>query len=315
MAGTAEALSSVALNPAGLGDFGRRHVILNGRTSKPMHLASFAGPFSIKSVVAGLATWETDAGRYALTPGRHLILSRGTRYGLTIDGGKPAETFCVFFKDGFVEAALRSITESEARLLDDPAEPAESFALLETIVHDSAQSPGPHLAALHRLVQEGSVGSIGLSGAMQDAALAVVNRSSALTRMSKRLPAARSGTRRELVRRLHQARDFMRSGFGGSLSLAQVAREACLSPFHFHRSFRTCFGETPHQFVIRLRLDRAAARLRRTDSPVTDIALAVGFESPAHFSRAFKTRFGSSPQAYRRRFGVSCRNGFSQRAP
>ena len=277
------------MNPAGGGDFGRRHVILNGRTSKPMHLASFAGPFSIKSVVAGRATWETAAGRYVLTPGRHLILSRGTNYALTIDGGSPVETFCVFFQDGFVEEALRSITEPEARLLDDPADRAESFALLEAI-HDSAHAPGPQLAALHRIVQEGSVGSMGLSGAMQDAALSVVHRSSALTRMSRRLPAARPATRRELVRRLHQARDFMRSGFGGSLSLAEIAREACLSPFHFHRSFRAFFGETPHQFVVRLRLDRAADRLRRTNSSVTDIALAVGFESPAHFSRAFKTR-------------------------
>lgn len=206
--------------------------------------------------------------------------------------------FCVFFQDGFVEGALRSITESEARLLDDPADRAESFALLEAI-HDSAQSPGPQLAALRRLVQEGSVGSIGLSGAMQDAALSVVHRSSALTRMSRRLPAARPGTRRELVRCLHQARDFMRSGLGAPLSLDAIACAACLSPFHFHRSFRAFFGETPHHFVIRLRLQRAADRLRRTNSSVTDVALAVGFESPAHFSRAFKTRFGSSPQAYR----------------
>ena len=121
---------------------------------------------------------------------------------------------------------------------------------------------------------------------MQDAALSVVYRSSALTQMSRRLPATKPATRRELVRRLQHARDFMRSGVGGSLSLAVIAREACLSPFHFHRSFRSCFGETPHQFVVRLRLDRAAARLRRTDSSVTDIAMAVGFETPAHFSRA-----------------------------
>jgi len=67
--------------------------------------------------------------------------------------------------------------------------------------------------------------------------------------------------------------------------------------------FRAFFGETPHQFVIRLRLERAADRLRRTDYSVTDVALAVGFESPAHFSRAFKTRFGCSPRAYRHKFG------------
>ena len=299
MAGTAEALSPIAVNPVGTGDFGRRHVILNGRTSKPMRIASFTGPFSIKSVVAGRATWETSAGRYALTPGRHLILDRGTNYSLTIDGGDDVETFCVFFQDGFIEDAWRALIEPEAKLLDHPLERAESFALLEA-THDSGDAPGPQLAALHRLVQEGHVGAMRLSGALQDAALSVVNRSSTLTRMSRRLPVMRPATRRELVRRLHQARDFMRSGLGDSLSLDAIARAACLSPFHFHRSFRAFFDETPHQFVIRLRLDHAADRLRRTNAPVTDIALALGFESPAHFSRAFKSRFGSSPQAYRR---------------
>src|SRR5688572_6471663 len=119
MAGTAEALNPIALNPAGTSDFGRRHVILNGRTSKPMQMASFTGPFSIKSVVAGRATWETAAGRYALTPGQHLILDRGTSYSLRIDGDGPVETFCVFFRDGFVEEAVRSLTKPEARLLED----------------------------------------------------------------------------------------------------------------------------------------------------------------------------------------------------
>jgi len=302
VAGTAEALSPIAVNPAGTGDFGRRHVILNGRTSKPMQMASFSGPFSIKSVVTGRATWQTASGCYALRPGQHLILDRGTSYSLTIDGHGPVETFCVFFRDGFVEEALRSLTTPEARLLDDPVERAGSFALLEAR-HDSADAPGPQLATLHRIVQEGSVGSMRLSGALQDAAISVLNRSSTLTRMSRRLPVARPATRRELVRRLHQARDFMRSGFGDSMSLDAIARAACLSPFHFHRSFRAFFDETPHQFVVRLRLDRAAERLRRTNASVTEIGVAVGFESPAHFSRAFKSRFGSSPQAYRRNLG------------
>jgi len=131
---------------------------------------------------------------------------------------------------------LRSLTEPEARLLDDPVDRAESFALLEAI-HDSAHAPGPQLAALHRIVQEGRVGSMRLSGALQDAAPFVVHRSSALTRMSRRLSAAPPSTRREPVRRLHQARDFMRSGLGASLSLNANARAACLSPFHFHRNF------------------------------------------------------------------------------
>ena len=302
MAGTTEALASVVLNPSGAGEFGRRHVILNGRTSKPMHMAAFTGPFSIKSVVTGRAMWETEAGRYALTPGRHLILNRGTRYALKIDADEPVETFCVFFRNGFVEDAWRSITEPDARLLDAPDDRAESFALLEAI-HDNACSIGAHLGVLHRMIRRDGTGSLALSGVMHNAAVAVVNRSAALMNMSRRLPASRPQTRRELVRRLHNARNFMRASFGSAIALNGVAREACLSPFHFHRSFRTFFGETPHQFVVRLRLDRAADQLRRTRYSITDVALSVGFESPAHFSRALKSRFECPPQSYRQKYG------------
>ncbi len=301
MAGQHAPVGPIAVNPRGGADFGRRHVILNGRTSTPMQVSSFTGPFSIKSVVTGRAVWQTAQARYELAPGRHLILNAGTTYALTIDARTPVETFCVFFQDGFVEHALRSLTTPDAALLDAPDDRAESFALLESI-HDSGHALGPQLAAMRRMVRDGGVAELSMSGVMQHAAETIVSRSATLARMSRRLPAARASTRRELVRRLHQARDFMRSRLDGSLALPDIAREACLSPFHFHRSFRTFFGETPHQYVLRLRLERAAERLRRSDAPVTDIALDVGFESAAHFSRAFRRRFNCTAQEFRRRF-------------
>ena len=63
----------------------------------------------------------------------------------------------------------------------------------------------------------------------------------------------------------------MSSGLGSSVSLDAIARAACLSPFHVHRSFRAFLGETPHQFVIRLSLEHAAHRLRRTNSSVAEV--------------------------------------------
>ena len=302
MAATPETLGPIALNPRGAKEFGRRHVILNGRTSSAMHLDSFTGPFSVKSVVTGRATWETRDGRYVLTPGRHLVLNRGTSYALTIDGGSPVETFCVFFQDGFVEEALRSLTTPEAKLLETGADRAESFAMLEAI-HDSARWAGTELTTLHRTIQRDGAAPSALSGGIYQAALAIVNHSAAVLAMSRRLPAMRIQTRHELVRRLHQARDYITGSSCHSLSLTDIAQTVSLSPFHFHRAYRLFFGETPHQTVVRLRLDRAADRLRRTAGSVTEVAIAVGFESPAHFSRAFKNRFQCTPQRYRQMFG------------
>jgi AraC-like DNA-binding protein len=83
------------------------------------------------------------------------------------------------------------------------------------------------------------------------------------------------------------------------LSLSALARVACLSPNHFLRLFSEAFGETPHRYLQRRRLDEAARRLREGQEPVVQVALAVGFNNASAFSRAFRRRFGRSPTAER----------------
>ena len=84
------------------------------------------------------------------------------------------------------------------------------------------------------------------------------------------------------------------------LSIAEVAREAAMSPFHFIRRFESVFGTTPHQFRIQSRLERAKHLLALSDYSVTDVCMAVGFSSLGSFSALFARRFGTPPSAYRR---------------
>lgn len=79
-------------------------------------------------------------------------------------------------------------------------------------------------------------------------------------------------------------------------SLAQIAR---LSPYHFLRMFEGITGTTPHQYTLRLRLRRAAARLREEPAKISDIAFASGFGDISNFNRTFRAEFGMSPRAYR----------------
>jgi AraC-like DNA-binding protein len=83
------------------------------------------------------------------------------------------------------------------------------------------------------------------------------------------------------------------------LDIPTIAKVAHLSPAHFSREFRRAFGETPHQYLLTRRLERAASLLRTTDRTVTDICLAVGLRSVGSFTTSFGRAFGLSPAVYR----------------
>jgi AraC-like DNA-binding protein len=83
------------------------------------------------------------------------------------------------------------------------------------------------------------------------------------------------------------------------LPLAELAKTAGLSPFHFLRTFEDLTGTPPHQYVLRMRLRRAAVRLLTEPARILDIALDCGFGDVSNFNRAFRTEFGMNPRAYR----------------
>jgi AraC-like DNA-binding protein len=103
----------------------------------------------------------------------------------------------------------------------------------------------------------------------------------------------------DLNRRLLRARDAMDRAYAEPLDIRSVAAVAHVSEAHFIRSFRAVFGETPHRYLQRRRVERSMFLLRETDRPVTDICLDVGFTSLGTFSRMFREIVGETPSAYR----------------
>jgi AraC-like DNA-binding protein len=104
----------------------------------------------------------------------------------------------------------------------------------------------------------------------------------------------------ETFRRLCRARDLLASEYQSQILLDTAAREACLSPFHFHRLFRSTFGETPHDFLTRRRMDRARHLLASGEMTVTEVCLEVGYSSLGSFSSKFQSLAGRTPTAYQR---------------
>jgi AraC-like DNA-binding protein len=104
----------------------------------------------------------------------------------------------------------------------------------------------------------------------------------------------------DTFRRLCRARDLLAEQYQSQILLEATAREACLSPFHFHRLFRATFGETPHDFLTRRRMDRARHLLASGEMTVTEVCLEVGYSSLGSFSTKFQSLAGVPPTQYQR---------------
>ena len=103
----------------------------------------------------------------------------------------------------------------------------------------------------------------------------------------------------DLNRRLLRARDAMDRAYAEPLDVRSVAAVAHVSEAHFSRTFRAVFGETPHRYLQRRRVERSMFLLRETDGSITDICFDVGFNSLGTFSRTFRDIVGQTPSDYR----------------
>ena len=98
---------------------------------------------------------------------------------------------------------------------------------------------------------------------------------------------------------VYRARDLMADSFDQPIKLNDAAREACLSPFHFHRLFAQTFGQTPHDFLTARRIDAAKKLLVQSNLTITEICFEVGYASLGSFSSLFQREVGCSPTDYR----------------
>ncbi len=227
-------------------------------------VSGYRTTLSIKSVRRGSAWYETPDGRYRVTPDVFLVLNEGQRYSMEVDARSNTETFCPFFQPGFVRAG-----EFCERLYPMRGRIAAALrSAYDLPLEDTFYELGDALIELRGDAQKESLS----------------------------FPGRRAATREEMYRRLYRARDYLYCCYAEPLTVADAARTAAMSPFHFQRAFRQAFGITAMQFLQRRRLDVAREMLEAGDD-VTTVCLAVGFESLGSFSALFKRKFGASPSA------------------
>jgi AraC family transcriptional regulator len=165
-------------------------------------------------------------------------------------------------------------------------------------LHDILQANDP---AIHRtamaLAAEAAQGGIGSSLLIESLACQLsvyILRRHAEVRFRTEAPA-----RGLSARQRHLVDDYVKAHLGESISLDDLASALALSRYHFARGFRETMGVTPHEFVLRHRVARAQLLLRRTRTPLHEIASICGFADQSHMTRVFKKQLGTTPGKYR----------------
>jgi AraC family transcriptional regulator len=229
---------------------------------------------SIAVVLSGTFNYRGEHGRALLTPGSLLIGNAGRCFTCGHEHGEGDRCLAFMFDDALFE---RIAADSGVRRMRIPAHRVPFL-----------RSTAPLIAGATAAMRE--------AAALQEIAVRLAQ-AVLVTHHAFRLPecAARD------ERRVAEVVRYVEGTFEQPHSLLDLAKRAGASPFHFLRVFRKVTGVSPHQMLLRLRLNAAALRLRTTDEPVTDIAYAVGFEDLSNFIRSFRAEFGAPPSRYRAR--------------
>jgi len=255
------------------------------------------GCLSFKTVLKGEEWYGIDGRNIAVRPGQFLILNDDQPYSCHIGKNEPARIVSIFFKKEFANAVLKDALATEATSLDGPESGSrpEFFQTLYNIDPLLGRQLNTFITHLD---------THGYNSDAVDEYLVfflhhlIRTHRSNLTRVAN-INALKPGTRSEIYKRLCFARDAIESSYHESLNLESLSKAACLSIPQLVRHFHAAFHETPHRYLIKLRLRHAAQKLTTTTLSVKDITWQCGFEDPSAFCRSFRSAYGATPQTYR----------------
>lgn len=256
--------------------------------------------FSIRLAFTGNEEYQLPGKALKIYPGYFLVLNEGTCYQRKIDTDTPASTFSVQFSSKFLGDFHQTAVRSNDDLLDLPSEwnsPCPTFHetlypfkndLMYTLMHlknhfDAAENN-------ELLMNEYLYHALFLF-------YKIYNREIHIN--TNQLNLVKPCTRKEIFKRLNNAKDYMISNYSRFISIEEVSRAACISECHLYKLFKELYNCSPHQYLLKVRLQRAKHLLNHTDYSVNEIVSMVGFENSSSFIRLFKRNFAATPKEYR----------------
>ncbi len=219
---------------------------------------------------------------------------------MRIRSPRDTQAFCIFFRPGMPQEVLRTLTTEDDQLLEEGEVAVRSLTMpFMSHLHTHDRSVTPVLLFIRRHCQMGLEDPLWYDEQLAFLLERMLMHHRNIVKRARSVPARRAATRREILRRISLATDFIHSNFEKPLMLQDMARAAFLSRHHFLRLFKHIHEVTPHEYLQRKRATVAARLLRGSELAVEDIVKQVGFDSRSTLFRAMRRFHGITPRECR----------------
>lgn len=260
-------------------------------------------PLSIKCLIKSTETYQLPGRAVTVDPNSFFIINEGTEYSSSINSSSDVETASVFISSALLQEVAASLSATDEHLLSDPDCGFDSSIHFTERLYSRDSLIVPTLRKIHQLAN-----SQGGEAKMQEQMYLLTEHLLGLNKEIKKeiqaLDFARPSTREEIYRRLYMCRDYMLSNLNQPQGLTDVAAVSGFAPHHFLRLFKKVFGTTPHQYLTRIRLDKAKQLVLDGEHSISEICFELGFDSIPSFSALYKKFHQVSPAQDRKQNSV-----------
>ncbi len=224
------------------------------------------------------------------------VINPEQTYSVNIECSTPVDSFAIYFREDTInEVSFAATCKNLSPLLEMSSN--RSCPLFFDGYYSRDSTFSKIIALVKSAVSlPGQPDNLWLEETMRAALFDLISTQGNFVVEADRIAAARRSTRIELFRRVRRARNFLDSEFENEISISDVAKHSCLSPFHLQRCFRDICGYSIQGYVRKKRMERAKKLLiHHSDISIESIAASVGFAHHSSFSRAFSQHFGHTP--------------------
>ncbi|MBC7884573.1 MAG: helix-turn-helix transcriptional regulator [Saprospiraceae bacterium] len=252
---------------------------------------------SIRCITGGEQYYKVGSHEHRVTPENYLVINQGQQYKTSYEADGNKEMMLIAFSPGFAEEILYSVMTKEDKLLDDPFQTVDHPIHFFEKTYESDAYISNTFTWFRQLMNEDMSWKkiVDLDAVYSGVLIRLLQIQRGVYSEINKINSVKFSTRKELYRRLTIGKEFLDNNLHRKISVEEVARIASLSPHHFKRTFKNLFGDSPHTYHVKKRLEYSRQLIEVGGKSVSEICQQVGFEDASSFIRLFKNYYECTP--------------------